>query len=334
MKIGVFDIGTKAVRLLVGDSDILLEETFSFEPYRNFGDRTFLGDALINNQFEIKRIEPTLMKIKEYVQYGKRRGVNKFIAVGTAVFRKATNTNDVIQLIKDNTGVDIKVLTMDEEAKLSMIAAIYSGKDYIDPGDSIALIDQGGGSTEISFAKYSNDNDIQFESFQSLDLGSVELKNRIFNYDATFENVYQMLIEDAKVIIQSHKTFKTSAPIKAFGMGNGITNMTGRKGNKNQHGIEFSPEKIQYISDSTLKQDSYLRWERQPNEEFPDGIKRTISSLKKMYENNRDLIDRPLSILLGRIAFKEILEFYKIKRIRVCGAGLRYGVFFSEVLKL
>ena len=124
--------------------------------------------------------------------------------------------------------------------------------------------------------------------------------------------------------------------MKAFGIGSGITNLTGKRGNKKQHGIELSPEKIQYLADKTLQEYSMLIWELQPNIDpnYPEGKKKLISSLKKTYDINPDVLDHPLSILLARISYKEILDYYKIKRIKVCGAGLRYGVFFSEVLDI
>ena len=43
-----------------------------------------------------------------------------------------------------------------------------------------------------------------------------------------------MLIEEAREVIKSHKSYKSDKPMKAFGIGSGITNMTRKKGNKNQ----------------------------------------------------------------------------------------------------
>jgi len=336
MRVGIFDIGTKAVRLLVGDTKLPSEYDFSFNGFKNYGDRTFLGDHIDSDgNLRIKGLERTIHKINEFKIRSKKYNIEKFIGVGTAVFRNINNCHDAKDFLHKLTGIDIKVLSKKEEAKYSLISAVISGKDYLRPGDIALLIDQGGGSTEISFGKFDNIEKIQFENVQSLNLGTVELKNKIFSYEGTFENVYQMLIEEAQKIVKSHEYYKTNRPMKAFGIGSGITNMTGKRGNKNQHGIEFSPEKIRYLADKTLQEYSMLIWELQPNidSNFPEGKKQLISSLKKTYDKNPDALDRPLSVLLARVSYKEILDYYKIDRIRVCGAGLRYGVFFSEIFK-
>jgi|TARA_Y100000310_G_C20699667_1_gene828535 exopolyphosphatase/guanosine-5'-triphosphate,3'-diphosphate pyrophosphatase len=336
MRVGVFDIGTKAVRLLVGDTKLASKYDFSFNDFNNFGDRTFLGDHIDSDgNLRIKGLEKTINKINEFKIQTKKYNIEKFIGVGTAVFRNINNCDDVKDILHKQTGIEIKVLSKEEEAEYSHISAVISGEDYLRPGDVSLLIDQGGGSTEISFAIYDNTEKIQFKSVQSLNLGTVELKNKIFSYEGTFENVYQELIEESRKIVRSHKRYKTSGPMKAFGVGSGITNMTEKRGNKKQHGIELSPEKIQYIADKKLQEYSMLIWEVQPNIDpnYPEGKKRLISSLKETYDKNPDVLDHPLSILLARVSYKEILDYYKIVRIRVCGAGLRYGVFFSQLFK-
>jgi len=343
MRIGIFDIGTKAVRLLIGDTRIAekISNHFSFSDYKNFGDLTFLGNALINENLQVKDIRKTVNTIKVYAQRAKQQyKVEKFIAIGTAVFRNAKNYSTIIEIIKQQTGIKIKVLSPQEEAEYSMIAAIISNQNYLEKNDTVLLIDQGGGSTEISSAIYNNINHIKFENTQTFDMGTVELINRIFSYDSTFENVYKQLLSDAEKEIKSHKSFEPKSSIKAFGLGNGITNMTGKRGSKSVHGIELSSQKIGYIADKTIAEYSAIfTWEINPNQKdsnYPDCKKRLISDIKDMYYNGggKKTLELPLSILLGRAAYKPILDYYNIEKIRVCGAGLRYGVFFSEVLDL
>jgi len=343
MRIGIFDIGTKAVRLLIGnpsDTETLYNE-FSFSGYKNFGELTFLGNAMVEDNLRVKDIQKTVSTIRIFSKKAKEEfGVNKFIAVGTAVFRNAKNVSTIIDIIKQHTGIEIRVLSPEEEAQYSMIAAIVSSQNYLEENDTVLLIDQGGGSTEISFATYKSINNIKFESSQSFNLGTVELLNRIFSHDVTFENVYKQLLNDAEKEIKSHKSFNSSGLMKAFGLGNGITNMTGKRGNKKQHGIELSSKKIGYIADKTIAEYSAVfTWEISPSQNdpnYPEGKKKHISDIKDMYYNRggKKTLEFPLSILLGRAAYKPILDQYKIDRIRICGAGLRYGVYFSEVLDI
>tara|TARA_Y100000590_G_scaffold191894_1_gene218259 strand:- start:497 stop:1501 length:1005 start_codon:yes stop_codon:yes gene_type:complete len=331
MRIGIFDIGTKAIRLLVGDKNLFLKEGFSFNHFANFGTRTYLGDHIgSDGALKVKGLEKTIIAIKNFKRQARKYNVKEFSAVGTAIFRNINNSNDILDIIKKSTGLDVNVLSKEDEAKFSLIAAINS-TTTLRSEDTVVLIDQGGGSTEISFGTYHNEEKIEFNSLQSLDLGTVDLKNRLFSYDATVENVYNDLIDDSKRLIRKHKPYKIDKTTKAFGMGSGITNMLGKQSNKKQHAKILSPEKIDYIANKTIKQDSYLIWEKQPNNEFPNGEKRTIDSLKKLYNKNQDLVDRPLSILLGRIVYKEILDYYKIDHINVCAAGLRYGIFFQNI---
>jgi exopolyphosphatase / guanosine-5'-triphosphate,3'-diphosphate pyrophosphatase len=341
MRIGVFDIGTKAVRLLIGDTNnsAAISNQFSFSNYKNFGDLTFLGNAMVDGNIQIKDIVKTINTIKVFAQKGKQQfKVEKFIAIGTAVFRNAKNASIIVDIIKEQTGIEIRVISSKEEAEYSMIAAIVSSQNYLEKNDTVLLIDQGGGSTEISFATFNGANSIIFESSQSFNLGTIELLNRVFNYDATFENVYKQLLKDAEIEIKSHKSFGPKNRIKAFGLGNGIVNMTGKRGSKHQHGIELSSQKIGYIADKTIQEYSAVfEWEISPMQnhpDYPEGKKKHISDIKDHYYNRdgKRTLELPISMLLARAVYKPILDFYNIEKIRICGAGLRYGVFFSELL--
>ena len=80
MRVGVFDIGTKAVRLLVADTKLALEYNFSFNHFKNFGDRTFLGDHIDSDgNLRIKGLEKTINKINEFKIQTKKYNIEKFI---------------------------------------------------------------------------------------------------------------------------------------------------------------------------------------------------------------------------------------------------------------
>ena len=118
MKVGVFDIGTKAVRLLVGDTKHLIENGFSFDQFNNFGNRTFLGDHIDSDgNLRVKGLERTINVINQFRMEVQNHKIDGFAAVGTAIFRNINNSKDVINIINKNTGLDIRVLSKKEEAK-------------------------------------------------------------------------------------------------------------------------------------------------------------------------------------------------------------------------
>lgn len=70
-------------------------------------------------------------------------------AFGTAALRRATNSIDFINTVTEQTGIEIKVISGDEEAKY-----IWNGvRNAVKLGDAVSLVmDIGGGSTEFILA--------------------------------------------------------------------------------------------------------------------------------------------------------------------------------------
>jgi exopolyphosphatase/guanosine-5'-triphosphate,3'-diphosphate pyrophosphatase len=73
-------------------------------------------------------------------------GVDRVYAVGTSALRNAKNSSAVIEKIKSTTGIDISVITGDEEAEM-----IYRGiQSALDLGSETSLIiDIGAGECGI-----------------------------------------------------------------------------------------------------------------------------------------------------------------------------------------
>ncbi len=170
MRIGVFDLGTRAARLLIGDN-----EDLGFR--KNFGQLTQVGEYF-DEQGELREegIQRTLDVLRGFLREAEPFDVEQYVLVGTAVFRKARNQARLLDLIKDVLGIQMTILEEEEEAYLSLLSAFFHFQHEIEKCQPVLLIDQGGGSTEVSCGEL-NQERFHFWGLGSLELGSVLLKN-------------------------------------------------------------------------------------------------------------------------------------------------------------
>ncbi len=86
----------------------------------------------------------TLLWCEEMRKRLKRHGVRRFRAVGTEALRRASNRQEVLGLIEDVLGWPVEILPGAEEGRLT-----FRGVRLGYPNGPLAIIDVGGGSTEI-----------------------------------------------------------------------------------------------------------------------------------------------------------------------------------------
>ncbi|HEC45270.1 MAG TPA: phosphatase [Epsilonproteobacteria bacterium] len=83
-------------------------------------------------------------------------------AVTTEAIRRAKNSDDVLLQIKKETGVAFKIISGEEEARLTLLAVKHRLAKLQYASDSFVLVDIGGGSTELIFHY---DNEVISKSF-------------------------------------------------------------------------------------------------------------------------------------------------------------------------
>ena len=161
----VFDIGTKATKLLVGPKMApTTRETWKSSAFFNDGQLFPLGAEfdVFKNRLDIKSsgaLEGVCYFINTYKQFLSGRGMPKenMHGVGTAVFRWMNNQVEVVNHIRKQTGLNIHVLQAKDEAYLSGFSILHTyqfgakDQDPLGDDDVILLFDQGGGSTEVSY---------------------------------------------------------------------------------------------------------------------------------------------------------------------------------------
>ena len=142
--VGFVDIGTNAVRLLV----VRINPNFSYTIISQEKEVVRLGeDEFKDNILKPQAIERAIFVCGKFADLARTYGASEIITVGTSAIREAQNQCGFIQKLRDKTGLNVNVISGQEEARLIWLG-VSSG---IDIGDQKAIfIDLGGGSTEIA----------------------------------------------------------------------------------------------------------------------------------------------------------------------------------------
>jgi exopolyphosphatase/guanosine-5'-triphosphate,3'-diphosphate pyrophosphatase len=140
MRYAAIDVGSNSCRLLV--ADIIGEE---LHPVCRELQSTRLGEGVNAN----KTIGSTAMArtrdcLKDYVDLIQRLGVKEFRMVATSAMRDALNREEFVELVRENCGCSLEVITGEEEARLSYLG-VKAGLTLPAP----LVVDLGGGSCEF-----------------------------------------------------------------------------------------------------------------------------------------------------------------------------------------
>ncbi len=147
MKYGAIDIGTNAARLLVGE--VTTENGHSFVKKISYTRIPLrLGEEVFEDgKISKKKAADFVKTIKAFRLISEIFEVKALRACATSAMREASNGDKIQELIKEETGVDIEIISGNEEADL--IFGTFFLLDF-DKSVSFIVIDVGGGSTEVS----------------------------------------------------------------------------------------------------------------------------------------------------------------------------------------
>jgi exopolyphosphatase/guanosine-5'-triphosphate,3'-diphosphate pyrophosphatase len=144
MRLGVLDVGSNTVHLLVVDA------YQGARPMPAFSHKAELrlADQLDNGSGLSERGESRLRGVVEdALRIAEDKGVEELIAFATSAVREAENGEQVLARIRGQTGAQINVLTGHEEARLTFLAA---RRWFGWSSGRLLVIDIGGGSLEVA----------------------------------------------------------------------------------------------------------------------------------------------------------------------------------------
>jgi exopolyphosphatase/guanosine-5'-triphosphate,3'-diphosphate pyrophosphatase len=172
MRLAAIDIGSNAARLLISD----VSDEFG-KPEFNKVNLVRVPLRLGFDVFDKKEISPAktdmiLHTIKAYKHLIEAYGVDHIKAAATSAMRDAVNAEAIIRRVREETGIEIEVISGGSEASL-----IYENHiaENLDKEHAYLYIDVGGGSTELTFFA---GNNLLFSA--SFNIGTIRLlKNQV-----------------------------------------------------------------------------------------------------------------------------------------------------------
>lgn len=200
MKLAAIDIGSNSIHLVIAR----VSEQGMLEILDQEKDMVRLGaETLRNGALDAQAMERGLQALTHFKTLADRRGVDALLAAATSAIREARNGGAYLERIKQETGIDVHVISGREEARLIYLGA----RDVVDfRGRRALILDIGGGSVELMVADRE-----RLLAGESLRLGVLRLVERFSCADVlsreqrlAMEGYIQGQLEPILPVLQAH----------------------------------------------------------------------------------------------------------------------------------
>jgi exopolyphosphatase / guanosine-5'-triphosphate,3'-diphosphate pyrophosphatase len=231
-KIAIIDMGTNTFHLLLAEQD---EKGYHI----TYRDRLAvkIGKGGINHGMITEDgMHRALLAMQSFRNTISEHGANEIYAFGTSALRNASNNIIVAERIKDLTGIDIQIISGDQEAQY-----IYEGvKAAVGLGEENSLImDIGGGSVEFIIG-----NNHQIFWKQSLEIGAQRLLEKFQKNDpispSEIEALNHHFEKELNSVLHALKKFPTKILVGSSGSFDTLSDIFCAR-----HGIVKGPEEIE-----------------------------------------------------------------------------------------
>lgn len=299
------DIGTNTVLLLVAvKNEKVLDSIHEDQRIPRLG----RGVDASGNLFE-ESVERVMEVLKEYkgILSSNFPDIKTLSVTATSAVRDAANRDYLIDMIKEETGFDVNVLSGRQEAKLTYMGAL----SMLPQEDNAAVIDIGGGSTEIAYGK--NGKLLDSHSFN---MGSVRFTERFINSDPPAGEQVNSCRNEIKLILQT-RPFEINwkrEEVSLIGVAGTVTSLA-------------------YIDMGLTRYDTNqingYRLSRNVIKEWAEKISMTkVKTLEEQYPEV--MKGRAEVILAGILILDEFMNFYGIPEVKVSTGGIRHGAILQE----
>jgi len=273
VKLAAIDIGSNAARLLISEVVEGDNGKPQFNKLNLIRVPLRLGfDVFEKGEISKPKLGMIIQAMKAYAHLLNVYNVHHLKACATSAMRDARNSNDVIRKVKLETGIQISIISGDDEASY-----IYENHiaENLDKEHSYLYIDVGGGSTELTFFA---DGKLRYK--ESFDIGTIRLLKNMVT-----EKHWEEMRDHLK------NNTKSKLPIIAIGSGGNINKVFSLSKKKEGKPLHLDLLRDYYKELSSVPLDERIR-------------------LYNMREDRADVIVPALQIYINVMRWADINEIY------------------------
>jgi exopolyphosphatase/guanosine-5'-triphosphate,3'-diphosphate pyrophosphatase len=299
--LAVIDVGSNSGRIVVirigrpGHLAILANGRAPFRLAR---------DLRQGNRIAPETIERTAAALRDFRAIAESAGAGTLIAVATSAVREAENAEEFQARIEAESGVSVRVISGDEEARYTFLGAVHGL-----PVERGVVADLGGGSLELT----EFDERRALRSW-TLPLGSLRLSDRFLKADPPAKEEIEELTGHARTTLEEAEVGELDPGEWMVGTGGTIRNIAKIDQSSRRypiprlHGYVLTRKRAQDVADLLASRRLSRR--------------RLLSGLSR---------ERADSIVGGSLALLALMEHLGAGELIVSSQGLREGLAFDAV---
>jgi exopolyphosphatase / guanosine-5'-triphosphate,3'-diphosphate pyrophosphatase len=300
LRLAAIDVGSNSIHMIVAqaDSDGGVTTLWRMKEPVGLGRMSFPSRRLSHDA-----IDRAVNVLGRFQQAAKLRQAEKIVAVATSAVREASNGGDLIERVKRELGLYVRVVSARDEARLIYLAVRHA----MPLGDQPHFImDIGGGSVEfiVGDAK-------KAALLESRKLGAARMSARFVSTDPiSAEQKKALRRHYERELVPLCASIEKLHPVKAIGTSGTMENlaaMCAASGDSNGHGPQvIERRRFERMLATLLKTNVMQR-----------------SHMRGLDDGRKD------QVIAGALLVDEIFQRLNLKRIVLCNSALREGILLD-----
>lgn len=304
MRLGVIDIGSNTVHLLVVDAHAGAQPLPAFSHKIDLRlSENITPQGTVNDETANRLVD----FIRECLEIAEDHGVQDLFAFATSALREAPNGDAVIERVRSETGVDLEVLSGVDESRMTFLAA---RRWFGWSSGRLLLVDIGGGSLELAAGM-----DEEPDAALSLPLGAGRLtRERLMGDPPEAERIREVRAYIRTALArQVRPILKTGVPDRAVGTSKTMRSLARIAGAAPRDDGQFVPRELRRADLATI-----------------------VDKLKGLDAASRTALPgvseaRAHQMLAGALVAEAAMDLLHVDRLDICPWALREGLILRHL---